>query len=190
LKPLLNQAPFIIKTLLVSIILTCFVYLITSTKEVALTEASEPISLSQSTTEISIFAKEVTKKPFEPVRPRDPRAVKLERFLKIQQSELAENADLIISLSDSYGIDYKVPVAISGSESGYCNKTYYDNNCWGYGRFEWPTLEAGIRGYLSKMNVGYFKNGQKTIEELAPIYNSANTEEFIAKVRHHYDLIP
>ncbi len=192
MKLFLNKLPFIIRTLLVSAILTSFSYFITvlSTSDFSTTEARQPIVLNQNVNKISFSAKIIVKKPFEPIKPRDIRAIRLERFLNLQESELAGHADLIVDLSDKYGIDYKVPVAISGSESGYCNKTYFDNNCWGYGKFSWPTLEDGIKGYLSKMNQGYFKNGQKTIDELAPLYNSQNTEEFISKVTYHYNLIP
>lgn len=133
---------------------------------------------------------ETVRKPFEPLKPRDPRAIRLERFLKVQQSTLALHADLIIELSDTYKIDYKIPVAIAGLESGYCAKVAFQNNCWGYGSFSWPTLEAGIKGYLSKMNVGYFSKGKRAISDIAPIYNTANTEEFIAKLEYHYNLIP
>jgi hypothetical protein len=191
-ETIIKKIPLILQTFFVVATLTFFTYYITvsTSKMTSHTVAYEAVVYTNQEDDFTLPLKSSVRKPYEPVKPRDPRAIKLERFLKIQQSELSEHADLLIELSDKYGIDYKIPVAIAGSESGYCNAAYFDNNCWGYGRFSWPTLEAGIKGYLSKMNVGYFKKGNKTIETIAPMYNSANTEEFITKVRHHYNLIP
>jgi hypothetical protein len=157
---------------------------------IQISEASDSVIYTDQTVPLGPQAALNIRKAYEPVKPRDKRAIRLENFLRLQQSDLASQADLLVELSDGYGIDYKIPVAIAGMESGYCNAAYYANNCWGFGRFEWPTIEAGVRGYLSKMNQMYFKNGLTTIQDIAPLYNKVNTEGFIEKAEHHYNLIP
>lgn len=151
-------------------------------------EESNEIRLVTNIYQTSISYDIQTRKLYEPKTPRDKRAVSLERFLKLQKSELANHTDLIISLADKYKVDYKMMVAIAGLESGYCNINIGKNNCWGFGTFSWPNMETAIRDYMKRMNAVYFSKGLKTIEKIAPIY-SANSSDFLEKYRYHYGLI-
>ncbi len=121
-------------------------------------------------------------------KPRDQRAISLEKFLIRQKSPLSKLSDLIVSESDKYGVDYKIPVAIAGAESGYCMQNFKPNNCWGYGSYGWESLETAVKEYLRLMSKNYFKKGATTIEKIAPAYSS-NPSSFIEKVRYHYGKI-
>lgn len=125
----------------------------------------------------------------EPVKPRDPRAIRLERFLKTQLSPLQNHADLLVELSDQYNIDYKLVVAIAGVESGYCNVNFRPNNCWGYGNYSWGSLEIGIREYYRLFHRHYFAKGYDTLSEIVDIYNPY-PENYIAKVSKFIDRVP
>lgn len=126
----------------------------------------------------------------EPVKPRDPRAIALEHYLNSQLSPLAKQSDLIVDLSKLYSVDYKMIVAISGLESGYCAENTFANNCWGFGNYSWSSMDTAVKEYFRLMNKGYFSKGMKSIEDIAPIYNSANTDHFLSIYQIHYAKIP
>lgn len=130
-----------------------------------------------------------TNKIKEPIKPRDKRAISLEKFLAKKVSYLSKYTDLLIELADSYKIDYKLPVAIAGIESSYCNANAFAYNCWGFGDYAWPTEEAGIRGYYQIMNKLYFSKDRRTISQIAEIYNP-NPSTYIAKYNSFYAQIP
>lgn len=107
----------------------------------------------------------------QPKKIRDERAIRLEKYLLRQRTELYKYSDLIIELSDKYNINYKIPVAIAGVESGFCRINFKPNNCWGYGQYSWTTLEIAIIEYYRLMNIHYFSKGRKTVESISAIYN-------------------
>lgn len=127
--------------------------------------------------------------PIEPLKPRDPRAIELQNFLSHCGSYLADHTDQLISLSDYYGIDYRIIVALAGVESNYCQVMFKPYNCWGYGNIGWSSGEEAVYGYTRGMNIGYFSKGRVTIESIAEIYNP-NPESFIEKVYKYYYQIP
>ena len=124
-----------------------------------------------------------------PEKLRDPRAMRLEEYLKRQKTELYKYSDLIVELADIYGVDYKTVVAISGVESGFCRINFKLNNCWGYGDYSWPSLEAAIEGYFHYMNKYYFSKGLTTPEKIARVYNP-DPEEYLRKLYLFIDKIP
>lgn len=125
----------------------------------------------------------------EPVKLRDGRAIILEQFLRGKGTYLADYADLIISVSDAYGVSYKLLVAIAGVESGYCRVNFKPYNCWGYGSVSWPDPEAAIRGFMQMMDKGYFSRGATTPATIASPYNP-NPDQYLQKLLSHYNTIP
>lgn len=68
------------------------------------------------------------------VKQEDPRANKLQNFLQSKNSPLAPYAELIISESDRYAVDWTKIVAISRMESDYGNRIPKNSfNAWGLG---------------------------------------------------------
>jgi len=177
-------------TLLTSFTLVFFLTLFYNGNEHTLSDYESPV-ISNSNIAVKDISTQVKQTKFkEPIRPRDPKAIALENYLRRQDSPLHKHSDLIIELSKLYGVDYKMIIAIAGLESGYCEINIGKNNCWGFGSYSWPTLETGIREYFRLMNKGYFSKGRNTIQEIAPIYNSANTENFMSVYNIHYIKIP
>ncbi len=125
----------------------------------------------------------------EPIKPRDPRAIKLEKYLRSQSSSLSRTSDLIIDLSDKYKIDYKLVIAIAGLESGYCDLAYNGYNCWGFGNFYWATPEIAVKEYFRLMKINYFNKGLNTIQKIAPVYAPISTD-YLRKYYIHYNQIP
>lgn len=124
-----------------------------------------------------------------PYKIRDQRAIKLENYLKKQKTELYKYSDLIIELSDKYDINYKIPIAIAGVESGFCKINFKPNNCWGYGNYSWDNLEIAINEYYSLMNKYYFSKGKKTVETISAIYNPY-PNEYTKKLNFFINQIP
>lgn len=125
----------------------------------------------------------------EPVKPRDPRAIRLEKYLRSQKSSLSSQSDLLVELSDHYGIDYKLVVAIAGLESGYCSQNFAANNCWGFGNYSWSSREIAVKEYYRLMYKNYFKKGMNTIEEIFSVYAPGSTT-YLQSYYYHYNRIP
>lgn len=124
----------------------------------------------------------------KPAATGSARVVALENYLHKKNSYLADYAQLIVDLSDQYGVDYRLLVAISGVESSYCQVNFRPYNCWGYGRFSWSSPEDGIRGYMAEMNKGYFSQGRRTVETIAQKYNPW-PDNWTKKVYLHWNQI-
>lgn len=129
------------------------------------------------------------KKPAPPVKPRDQRAIRLEKYLAKKNIAFSKTADLLIELSDKYGISYKLIVAIAGLESGYCDYAYNGYNCWGYGRYSWKSASIAVREYYRLMNENYFSKGARTIQKIAPVY-APSSNDYLTKYYIHYNQIP
>lgn len=95
----------------------------------------------------------------------DIRVTALHRFLKLQQSPLADFTDVIVRQADLNGFDYALLPAISMQESGGCKKIPSDShNCWGYGIYgskittfdSYPTAIAKVAKTIKET---YIKNG-------------------------------
>lgn len=103
--------------------------------------------------------------------PRDQRGVKLEGYLKKRGSPMAPHADLIISESDKYGVDYKLVVAIAYHESGLGRKCWAPYNAWGWmTKDRWGSWEESIPKYIRGLYNGYYAKGANTIDAIAPKY--------------------
>jgi hypothetical protein len=124
-----------------------------------------------------------------PQAPTDTRVIRLEKFLRGKYSYLANYAGLIVQLSDQYGVDYRLVVAISGVESGYCKVNFRPNNCWGFGNYSWSSPDQALRGYFAAMNKGYFSKGKRAPASIASPYNPA-PQQYLRKLMIHYNQIP
>lgn len=65
---------------------------------------------------------------------RDIRISALKKFLHEIDSPLYDGADDLITVADTYGLDYALIPAIAMQESGGCKTIPQDShNCWGFG---------------------------------------------------------
>jgi len=64
----------------------------------------------------------------------DGRVANLKQFFRKYNSPLYDYAELIVSVSDKYGFDYRLLPAIAMQESNLCRYIPKDSyNCWGWG---------------------------------------------------------
>lgn len=90
------------------------------------------------------------------------RAKRIESLLKLLtrvKSPVATEhyASLIYDLSDKSGVDYRVIVAIMGTESGYCKKPIY-YNCFGYlNKVKYESYDAAFNHLIPKISNQYVK---------------------------------
>ncbi len=183
-----------IKATFVAVILALFTYTLSTPRNHfsnRITEAADGVQVLHES--IDLVKTETysldTKTPDEPIPPRDERAIRLETFLRVKGSYLADYTDLIVEQSDAYGVDYRLLVAISGVESGYCKVNFRPFNCWGYGTYAWNDPQHAITSYMASMYRGYFSRGARTPESIAQAYNP-HPGEYTAKVYLHWNLIP
>ena len=124
--------------------------------------------------------------------PRDQRAIRLERYLHQHNAEFADYADLIVSESDKYGVDYRLVVAIAYHESGLGRVCWAPNNAWGYmTKDHWESWEEGITKYIKGLYNGYYAKGADTIDEIAPRYVMTDAwPEFVVDIKRLMSEIP
>lgn len=124
--------------------------------------------------------------------PRDQRGVRLETYLKNRHSPMAPHADLIVSESDKYGVDYKLVVAIAYHESGLGRKCWAPHNAWGWMTSDrWDSWEEGITKYIRGLYNGYYAKGADTIDEIAPKYVMTDAwPEFVVDIKRLMAGIP
>jgi hypothetical protein len=195
LEHLQLKLSLLIKSTFIFVVLSIFTFGLTSTRTNSaykpLEAADARLELSESTPETSIPTETVAavSLPSEPIRPRDNRAIVLESYLRSQNSYLANYTDLIVELSDYYGVNPRLVIAMAGVESGYCRVNFRPYNCWGFGRYGWSSPEDGIRSYMALMNKGYYSRGARTIEGIASPYNPW-PDHYIQKVYIHYNQMP
>ena len=81
-------------------------------------------------------------------------------FLESVNSPIADKARHIIDTAEKYGLDYKIIVAIAGTESSYW-KNCHDWNCYGWGvtdsgyidkiqQADWSTFESGLDTFCNQ----------------------------------------
>jgi hypothetical protein len=194
LKLIQHKLLFFLKATFILVVLSLLTYTLTTTQTSHVSSATEAadaqivLTFAKLSPDLDNVQSEV-KTPVEPIKQRDYRAIVLQNFLYTKGSYLANYTDLIVELSDRYGIDPRIVVAMAGAESSYCKINFRPYNCWGYGKNSWRSPEDGIRGYMSLMNAGYYSRGAKTIAGIARIYNP-NPEHYTQSVYNHFNQIP
>jgi len=101
----------------------------------------------------------------------DPRSLALEAYLDYQGSPLKDYTDEIISLSDQYGLDWKLIPAIAAAESRFGenvphgkNGTPTSYNAWGWGVYGgnsvyFPSWSDGIKTVAFGLKTQFIDNG-------------------------------
>jgi len=110
-------------------------------------------------------------KPTPP--PQDPQALKLVRYLKSQGSPIATYnlAELLINTSNASGIDYKLIVAIAGTESGFCRVNYMGYNCFGYlNSVHYSSFDSAIRNLIPLISQNYIRKFGTNFKAFAAAY--------------------
>jgi len=100
----------------------------------------------------------------------------IESYLIENDSPLASYADLIVDISEKYGLDYRLITAIAQKESGLCRVIPEgSHNCWGWGIHSKGTLmfnsyEEGVETVSLGLKENYLDLGYLTLEEIMGKY--------------------
>lgn len=117
------------------------------------------------------------------VQTADARPIIIENYLKKHQSPLVPFAQYLVNISDKYGLDYRLLVAIAQQESNLCKKIPLDSyNCWGWGIHSRGTLmfssyEDAIEKVATGLKAKYIDKGLTTPEEIMAKYCPLSLEK-------------
>jgi len=106
----------------------------------------------------------------------DARPLLMKAYLEKYNSPLAAFSDLIFDVSQKYGIDYRLIVAIAQQESNLCKKSPPNCfNCWGVGIHSRGTMcfdnyPQGIEFMANYLRTEYLDQGRQTPEEIMAKY--------------------
>lgn len=112
---------------------------------------------------------------------QDGRVTALQKFFNDYESPLEPHAELIVTLADKYGMDYRLIPAIAMKESTLCHKIPKNShNCWGYGiygdkvtRFE--NYEEAINTVSKGLGERYVGIGLVDPQQIMTKYNPVST---------------
>lgn len=110
----------------------------------------------------------------------DARPVIVKKYLQDYDSPLASYADLVFQVSEEYGLDYRLMVAIAMCESNLCKKIKPNSyNCWGFenGETQFLSWEQAIRQVAKTLKEDYYDKGLITPEEIMPKYAPPSVEK-------------
>ncbi len=112
----------------------------------------------------------------------DGRVANLQAFIRKYNphSPLYELADKIVEVSDKYGLDYRLLVAIAMQESNLCKRIPKDSyNCWGWGIYgdkvtKFKSYEEAIETVAKGLKEKYVDKGHYTIYTIMRKYNPSS----------------
>ncbi|GIW63309.1 MAG: hypothetical protein KatS3mg091_111 [Patescibacteria group bacterium] len=113
----------------------------------------------------------------------DARSANLKKFIRkyYPESPLYDLSDKIVQISDKYGLDYRLLVAIAMQESNLCKRIPENSyNCWGWGIYgstvtRFSSYEEGIETVARGLKTNYVDKGYNTIYSIMRKYNPSST---------------
>lgn len=103
----------------------------------------------------------------------DARPVIIDQYLEKYNSPMAPYADFLFQMSEKYGLDYRLMLAIAQCESNLCKKSLPDSyNCWGFenGETKFLSWKQAIEQVAKTLKEDYIDQGLVTPEEIMPKY--------------------
>jgi len=113
----------------------------------------------------------------------DARPVIVRDFFRLYRSPLEPHADLVVEVSDKYGLDFRLLPAIAMAESGAGKAIPEDShNAWGYGVYgdqaiKFSSWEEGIERVGKALKEDYIDYGLDTPEKIMPKYAPPSVEK-------------
>jgi hypothetical protein len=111
---------------------------------------------------------------------KDPRVANLKVFFRKHNSDLYEHTEYIVSISDKYGLDYRLLPAIAMQESTLCrNIPVNSHNCWGWGIYgdkvtRFGSYEEAIETVAKGLKKNYIDHGLVSVEQIMSKYNPSS----------------
>jgi len=110
----------------------------------------------------------------------DGRAANLKQFFRKYNSPLYDYAELIVSVSDKYGFDYRLLPAIAMQESNLCHYIPENShNCWGWGIYgdqimRFSSYEEAIETVAAGIKKEYIDKGLVTASKIMEKYTPSS----------------
>ena len=114
------------------------------------------------------------------VQAADARPEIIRQYLERHRSPLLPYADLIVALSDKYGLDFRLIVSIAQCESNLCKKIPAESyNCWGFqnGSTRFLSWEQALNQVAKTLKEKYIDHGLTTPELIMPKYAPPSVEK-------------
>lgn len=149
-----------------------------------------PAPSEQKATEANLRYKVETEKKIAAEKARKEREDKINRvvaFLQKQNSPVAnyEIASIIVDESAANGADFRVVVAISGIESGFCNASFW-YNCFGYlNGVKYSSYLSAFKDIVPKVARQYAAPYGWNFEALAKAYGMINWQYHSANLYYY-----
>jgi hypothetical protein len=108
---------------------------------------------------------------------KDPRVATLKSFFRKHESPLYDHAEFIVTLSDTYGLDFRLLPAIAMQESNLCKKIPAGSyNCHGWGIYggqvpHFSSYEESFTAVAKGLKKEYIDKGLVTPTDIMSKYN-------------------
>lgn len=110
----------------------------------------------------------------------DARPVIIDQYLTQYNSPMTPYADFLFAMSEKYGIDYRLMIAIAQCESNLCKKAPPGSyNCWGFenGETKFLSWEQAIEQVAKTLKEDYIDQGLITPEQIMAKYAPPSVEK-------------
>lgn len=110
----------------------------------------------------------------------DARPVIIDQYLEKHNSPMAPYADFLFQMSEKYGLDYRLMIAIAQCESNLCKKSPPGSyNCWGFenGATRFLSWTQAIEQVAKTLKEDYIDQGLVTPEEIMVKYAPPSVEK-------------
>lgn len=103
----------------------------------------------------------------------------IRQYLETHHSPMLPYADFLFEMSQKYGLDYRLMVAIAQCESNLCKKSPPESyNCWGFenGATHFLSWEQAIEQVAKTLKERYIDQGLISPEQIMPKYAPPSVE--------------
>lgn len=110
----------------------------------------------------------------------EARPIIIKQYLAKHESPIEPYADLIFDISEKWGLDYRLMVAIAQCESNLCKKIPSGSfNCWGFenGETKFLSWEQAFNQVAKTLKEDYIDQGLITPEQIMPKYAPPSVEK-------------
>lgn len=120
----------------------------------------------------------------------DSRSANLKSFFRKYNSDLYDDAEYIVAISDKYGFDYRLLPAIAMQESNLCKYIPENSyNCWGWGIYgdqvlRFDSYREAIATVAEGIKEHYINQGLVTPESIMAKYTPPSKGSWAKGVTH------
>ncbi len=182
MKKILLIGLFIIFSPLTLAIALFSLWEITQIKYLKKTITEEPKEILDAQTPFEVYTSmpETFSSVKQIINTSDARPILIKKYLEKYNSPLIPYSNLIFQVSEKYGLDYGLIVAIAQCESNVCKKIPPGSyNCWGFenGGTRFLSFEQAIEQVAKTLKEEYYDKGLITPQQIMPKYAPPSVEK-------------